>query len=100
MTEKALEKLFVRKVQEHGGLAYKFVSPGNAGVPDRIVITPDGEVWFVELKTATGRLSMLQHYQIFRLTNYGCNVLVLRGKKGLEKCIGTIFNGTEGGDAE
>lgn len=100
MTEKALEKAFVRKVQERGGLAFKFVSPGNVGVPDRIVITPDGAVWFVELKTETGKLSAMQDLQISRLINYECNVLVLRGQKELEKSISTIFNGTEGGDTK
>ncbi|MEG2050908.1 MAG: hypothetical protein RR012_01260 [Oscillospiraceae bacterium] len=36
--EKRLEEL----VHERGGLCYKFISPCNPGVPDRIVITPDG----------------------------------------------------------
>lgn len=100
MTEKALEKAFVRKVQEHGGITYKFVSPGNAGVPDRIVIAPDGWVWFVELKTETGRLSKMQEYQIGRMLKQNCDVLVLYGKRDVEKAMTIIFNGTEGGDAE
>ena len=31
-------------------MAYKFVSPGNAGVPDRVVILQGGKSGFVELK--------------------------------------------------
>ena len=50
MTEKSIEQYLVRKVRETGGKAYKFVSPGNAGVPDRLVIFPSGKVIFVELK--------------------------------------------------
>ena len=38
--ESQIESYMVRKVKEHGGLCFKFVSPGNPGVPDRIVITP------------------------------------------------------------
>ena len=39
MKESQIESYMVRKVKEHGGLCFKFVSPGNPGVPDRIVIT-------------------------------------------------------------
>lgn len=100
MTEKALEKLFVREVRARGGITYKFVSPGNAGVPDRIVIAPDGWVWFVELKTATGRLSKMQEYQIDRMLKQNCDVLVLYGKRDVEKAMAIIFTSAEGGDTE
>jgi methionine aminopeptidase len=59
-----------------GGLAYKFNSLSNRGVSDRIVVLPNGEAWFIELKTERGRLSALQ--KIFasdmrRLNqNYAC----------------------------
>ena len=42
MRESSIESYLVRKVKEHGGLCYKFVSPGNPGVPDRIIITRNG----------------------------------------------------------
>jgi hypothetical protein len=48
--ERDVELHLVHKVRAAGGLAYKFVSPGHRGVPDRIVLMPDGKVWFVELK--------------------------------------------------
>ena len=99
LTEKAIERLFVRKVQERGGLSYKFVSPGNIGVPDRIVITPSGEVLFVELKTETGRLSPVQEHQLERLRRQNCNAIVLYGKEEVEKAVTAIFGGAEkGGD--
>lgn len=40
MREKEVEKKFCDSVKENGGVAYKFVSPGHVGVPDRIVIYP------------------------------------------------------------
>ena len=49
MKESYIESYLVRKVKEHGGLCYKFVSPGNPGVPDRLIITPTGKTIFVEL---------------------------------------------------
>ena len=60
MLEKDVEKKLIRGIKKLGGRAYKWVSPGNAGVPDRIIIMPEGRIYFVELKTDTGRLSGLQ----------------------------------------
>ena len=62
--EKQIEAYLVKKVKELGGMAYKFTSPAHRGVSDRIVCLPDGQTWFVELKTEGGRLSPLQkHFQ-------------------------------------
>lgn len=54
------EKILVAEVRKLGGRAYKWVSPGNDGVPDRIAIFPGKAPVFVELKTDTGKLSALQ----------------------------------------
>ena len=48
--EKTIEQKLVRAVKLMGGLAPKFVSPGLAGVPDRIVLMPNRRVAFVEIK--------------------------------------------------
>lgn len=80
MRESAIESLLVRSVQDVGGRCYKWVSPGNSGVPDRIVFLPDGRVIFVELKTETGRTSALQDWHINALRGLGQTVLVLRGR--------------------
>lgn len=79
MTEKELERKLGHRIKQLGGLYYKFVSPGNAGVPDRIVIFPDGRLVFVELKTESGILSAMQTHQIKRLREHGQEVVVLAG---------------------
>lgn len=90
MREKDIEKILMTEVKKLGGRAYKWVSPGNDGVPDRIVILPNREPIFVELKTEKGRLSPLQAVQIDRLMSLGQHVEVLYGpdevKRFLEKC--------------
>lgn len=58
----------------------KFVSPGNDGVPDRIVVLPGGSVIFIELKATTGKLMANQRVQISRLRKQGAVVFVLTGK--------------------
>ena len=72
MRERDIEKILVEGVRKLGGKAFKFVSPGNDGVPDRIIIMPGGRVYFVELKTEVGRLSGRQKIQIRALTRLGC----------------------------
>lgn len=78
--ERTIEKYFVQGVRKLGGKAYKFVSPGNVGVPDRIVVWPDGSVEFVELKTKTGKLSLSQAQQIRQLRSLRCHAITLYGK--------------------
>lgn len=46
--------------QKLGGLALKFVSPGFAGVPDRIVLLPGARIIFVETKAPKKKPRKLQ----------------------------------------
>lgn len=95
MQEKDIESRLVREVHRRGGLTYKFVSPGSVGVPDRIIITPGGTVWFVELKTETGRLSRMQQYQLERLRGVGANACVVYGLENMLNILSAIFRQSE-----
>lgn len=83
LKESEIEKLLMDEVRKLGGRAYKWVSPGNNGVPDRIVIFADERPVFVELKTGKGELTALQAMQIKRLKNLGQPVEVVYGREGL-----------------
>lgn len=85
MKESQIEAKLGKIVRAKGGLYYKFVSPGNPGVPDRIVITADGRCIFVELKTEIGRLSALQKWQREELRRRGADVRVLKGMADVEE---------------
>lgn len=50
MRENAVEANICRQVKALGGVAWKWISPGRQGVPDRICILPGGRIIFVELK--------------------------------------------------
>ena len=54
MREKAIEQKLVKAVRARGGIAPKFVSPGFSGVPDRLILLPDGKCGFVEVKALAG----------------------------------------------
>lgn len=70
--EKDIEKKLRKMVDRHGGLCLKWVCPGWAGVPDRIVLLPGGRCVFVELKRPKdGKLSKLQIWWERQLTRLG-----------------------------
>ncbi len=85
--EKDIEKHLRDKVKRLGGIAYKFVSPGNAGVPDRLVLMPGGRIVFVELKAPGKKSTPLQRLQQKRIDNLGFNVLVLDDKAKVDAFI-------------
>lgn len=72
MRESELEKEFCSLVRQAGGKAYKFVSPGNAGVPDRIVVLPGGRIGFAELKRPGEEPRKLQQLRLEELGRLGC----------------------------
>lgn len=78
--EKDIERWLGNQLKKLGCIYMKFVSPGNDGVPDRIVILPGGSVIFVELKSTQGKLMANQRVQISRLRKHGAIVFVLTGK--------------------
>lgn len=52
--EKEIEAKLVKAVKDAGGYCLKWVCPGFAGVPDRIILLPGGRIVFVELKRPKG----------------------------------------------
>ena len=103
MRERDIEKSLRRQVENLGGLAFKFTSPGNDGVPDRLAVLPGGFIYFVELKTDRGRLSPLQEWQHDRLRQLGVKVAVIRGMDEaaafIEEVRDAIHDEEEGGGA-
>ena len=77
--EKDTEQWLRKKVEQMGGMAYKFTSPGNAGVPDRLVVFPGGLIYFVELKTSKGSVKPIQKWQQDKLRAMGCHVVTIYG---------------------
>ena len=95
MREQDIERNLTRQVKQLGGLCLKFVSPGTAGVPDRLIVLPSGRVVFAELKTETGKLSKIQAHSIDEMRKRGADVRVLYGLQDVKDFISEI----EGGDA-
>lgn len=88
MRESYLERQLVQTVGNMGGLALKFVSPGMAGVPDRLLLLPDGKIAFVEMKAPGKKPTSLQRMRHGQLRDLGFRVFVI---DSMEK-IGGMLN--------
>lgn len=88
MRERDLERYTTMFIKSHGGLALKFISPGYAGVPDRLVLMPGGKMCFMELKAPGRKPRPLQVRRIKQLRALGFKVFVVDGKEE----IGGIIN--------
>lgn len=77
MREKDIEKKLTQAVKRMGGISPKFVSPGFDGMPDRIVLLPDGRMAFVEVKTPGEKPRPLQTARHLLLRRLGFRVYVL-----------------------
>ncbi len=66
MQEANIEKYLKNYVEQRGGLCLKFISPSMRGVPDRIVLLPQGKIFFVELKVP-GKKAMPHQERVHKL---------------------------------
>lgn len=87
MRERNIEAYLRNKVKAAGGWAPKWTSPGNSGVPDRIVILPGGRIVMVELKAPGKKPTALQLVQHDRLRALGCDVRVVDSREGVDDLI-------------
>ena len=90
MLEREIEAHLVKRAREIGGIAYKFVSPAHRGVADRIVVLPGGGVIFVELKSATGKLTPLQEVFAADMARLGQNYIVLKSREEVNAFIAMV----------
>ena len=88
MREKSIEQKLTLMVKKRGGICPKFVSPGFDGMPDRIVLLPDGHMGFVEAKAPGKKPRPLQIARHKLLTHLGFKVYVLDS----EEQIGGILD--------
>jgi hypothetical protein len=85
MKESEIEKYFVWTVERLGGQSYKFRSMTQRGVADRVACLPNGDTWFVELKTTGGRLSALQKFFLQTMQHLNQKHTVLWTKEQIDE---------------
>lgn len=90
MREKEIETYLRDAVRRMGGRAYKFVSPGNRGVPDRLVCLPGGRAAFVELKAPGNAPRPLQRRQINVLKQLGFCVEMIDSREQADRFLRSL----------
>lgn len=75
--EKNLEEKFKSEMKKMGWRALKLSCPGYDGMPDRIVLKDNGQVFFAELKAPGEKLRALQAVRRRELQEAGFRVYVV-----------------------
>jgi len=87
MQEKTIELFLVQQVKKRKGLAIKLNSTSMVGLPDRLILLPQGLMFFVELKSLTGRLRPTQRVVHKILENLGFTVYVINSKTKVKEVL-------------
>lgn len=95
MREKTIEQKLVLAVRAKGGIAPKFVSPGFDGMPDRLILLPDGKCGFVEVKAPGRKPRPLQLSRHRLLRELGFLVFTLDGESQISLIISEIGGGKD-----
>lgn len=90
MRENAIERYFVSRVQISGGRVIKLNSASMKGLPDRMVLMPEGKIYFAELKAPGKKPRPLQKAVHSMLMNMGFKVFVIDTKEKVGEFINAI----------
>ena len=90
MRERQIENELVKYVKAAGGMCPKFVAPGFDGMPDRIVLMPEGHIGFVEVKAPGQKPRPLQLKRHAQMRALGYQEIVLDGMDQVPEIIGKI----------
>lgn len=89
--ESEIETFLRKQAKLHDYLCYKFTSPANDGVPDRILIG-HGKTLFVETKAPGEKPRKLQERVIQRMKNHGATVFVIDTKEKVTQLFNEILS--------
>jgi Holliday junction resolvase len=79
MKEQQIQAKKIKELEALGYYVIKLINTNKNGIPDLIAIPPNSDVLFVEVKTATGKVSKLQEYRHKELTEKGIKVEIFKG---------------------
>lgn len=90
MREREIEAALRKAAKKRNGMAFKFVSPGLSGVPDRLVLLPNGKIGFIELKAPGKQMRKLQEKRKRQLEELGFWVFCIDSKEKVEVVLDAI----------
>jgi Holliday junction resolvase len=90
MRERDVERYLVEKIRALGGRAYKWTSPAQRGVPDRLCVLPGGRVLAVEVKRPGGKVTRLQERELSALRALGLQAAVVDSIEAVEMLVESL----------
>lgn len=87
MLEKNIQQKIMQYCKDNAIVCVKVDSTSSRGWPDLTVILTDGQVFFVELKTETGKLSALQEHTHKRIIGNKGKVYVARSLQDFKEIV-------------
>ena len=90
MREKIIEQKLIKAAKAMGGIAPKFTSPGFDGMPDRLILLPNGKIAFAELKAPGKKPRPLQAARHNLLRRLGFKVYVIDGAEQIGSVLDEI----------
>ena len=85
--EKVIEQYFVAEVKRLGGIALKLNSTSMNGLPDRLILLPNGVLFFAELKSTGKKARPLQRFIHQKLQSLGFIVYVIDSMAQVKKIV-------------
>ena len=82
MLEKTTENYFKTKIESNAGLCIKLI--GYVGIPDRLILLPDGRMFFVEFKQRGKKPRKILSFIHDKLKSLGFRVYVIDDKDKIE----------------
>lgn len=93
--EKDIEKRVRLFAKELKFLCYKFTSPGQSHVPDRLFITATGMVFFIEFKRRGKKPTPAQEVEIEKIRVTGVRVFIVDNVEEGKEILRTIYRDCE-----
>lgn len=90
-TEKYIESYLHTYASQMGGHTEKLSATFSSGMPDRLVIPPHGQMFFVEVKAKGEKPRKIQLVVHERLRKLGQTVVVVDSMQEVEKVINRMF---------
>ncbi len=91
MLEKQIERKLCDEIKSKNGMCLK--QTGLAGIPDRLVLMPNGKCAFVELKAPGEKPRKLQQIRMKQLKKLGFKCYVIDGVEQIKPMLEVIADG-------
>ena len=87
--EKEVEARLRTRIKAAGGVSWKFVSPNNRGVSDRVALI-NGRTIYIEVKRDGEKMTALQKVFMHKVLDNGGEFALVEGMSGVDDFIATI----------